>query len=163
MAFLQCTIQRSGTRGNDGWCDDDARNCGRHATEICYLLMTRLQNRCVVRGYSRDGFGWVGGADVGDGANHIVWSGDDNSVAVHSDAASDCGGGDSGGRLRKRQSAVTTCIPKCSGCCHEHFRFIPVCIGISLELLEKAVFPFASRGTLEYLMGVTSHTGPPFS
>ena len=67
------------------------------ATLICYLLMTRLQNRRVVRGSSRDGFGWVGGADVGDGANHIVWSGDDNSVAVHSDAASDCGGGDSGG------------------------------------------------------------------
>ena len=67
------------------------------ATLICYLLMTRLQNRRVVSGSSRDGFGWVGGADIGDGANHFVWSGDDNSAAAHSDAASDCGGGGCGG------------------------------------------------------------------
>jgi hypothetical protein len=67
------------------------------ATLICYLLMTRLQNRRVVRGSSRDGFGWVGGADIGDGGSHFVWSGDDNSATIHSDAASDCGGGDSGG------------------------------------------------------------------
>ena len=52
------------------------------ATLICYLLMTRLQNRRAISGSSRDGFGWVGGADIGDGASHFVWSGDDNLVAV---------------------------------------------------------------------------------
>jgi hypothetical protein len=34
--------------------------------------------------------------------------------------------------------------------------------GISLELLEKTVFPFASRSTLEYLKDFASHTGPLF-
>jgi|SRR3954471_11590972 hypothetical protein len=67
------------------------------ATLICYLLMTRLQKRRVVSGSPRDGFGWVGGGDIGDGGSHFVWSENDNSATVHSDAASDCGGGDSGG------------------------------------------------------------------
>ena len=52
------------------------------ASLICYLLMTRLQNRRVVAD-PRDGFGWVGGADIGDGGSHFVWSGD-NSAAVRS-------------------------------------------------------------------------------
>jgi hypothetical protein len=41
----------------------------------------------------------------------------------------------------------------------DSFQFVS---GISLELLEKTVFPFASRDALEYLMGTASHTGPPF-
>jgi hypothetical protein len=61
MAFLQCTIQRSGTRGNDNGCDDAFGIAVRIATLICYLLMTRLQNRPVVSGFSSGGFGWVGG------------------------------------------------------------------------------------------------------
>jgi hypothetical protein len=61
------------------------------ATLICYLLMTRLQNRCVVSGFSSDGFGWVGGADIGDGGSHFVWSGNDSTAAGHSGAANDCG------------------------------------------------------------------------
>jgi hypothetical protein len=40
------------------------------ATLICYLPMTRLQNRRATSGSSRDGFGWVGGADIDDGASH---------------------------------------------------------------------------------------------
>ena len=66
------------------------------ATLTCYLLMTRLQNRRVISGFSRDGFGWVGGADIGDGGSHFVWSGNDSTAAGHSGAANDCGGGDSG-------------------------------------------------------------------
>jgi len=62
------------------------------ATLICYLLMTRLQNRRVISGFSCNGFGWVGGADVGDGGSHRVWSGDDNFAAGHSGAANDCRG-----------------------------------------------------------------------
>jgi hypothetical protein len=34
---------------------------------------------------------------------------------------------------------------------------------ISLELLEKTVFPFASRRSLKYRMGSTSPKGPPVS
>jgi hypothetical protein len=34
--------------------------------------------------------------------------------------------------------------------------------GISLELLEKTVFPFASRSALEYLKDFASHKGPLF-
>ena len=67
------------------------------ATLTCYLLMTRLQNRRVISGFSRDGFGWVGGADIGDGGSHFVWSGNDSIAAGHSGAANDCGGGGSGG------------------------------------------------------------------
>jgi hypothetical protein len=40
----------------------------------------------------------------------------------------------------------------------DSFQSVP---GVSLESLEKTVFPFASRGALEYLMGFTSRTGPP--
>jgi len=68
------------------------------ATLICYLRMSRLQKRRFVSGFSRDGFGWVGGGDIGDGGSHFVWSGNDSTVAGHSGAANDCGGGDSGGR-----------------------------------------------------------------
>ena len=59
------------------------------ATLICYLPMTRLQNRRATNGSSRDGFGWVGSADIGDGASHFVWSGDDNLAAGHSGAANE--------------------------------------------------------------------------
>jgi len=31
------------------------------------------------------------------------------------------------------------------------FRLLLVCLGASLELLEKTAFPFASRGGLQYL------------
>src|ERR1700722_17353530 len=86
------------------------------AALICYLLMTRLQKRRVASGSSRDGLGWVGGADVGDGANHFVWSGDNSSAAAHSDAPSDCGGGDSGGGGSDKKSAITTCISSFSCC-----------------------------------------------
>jgi hypothetical protein len=44
---------------------------------------------------------------------------------------------------------------------HEHLDSFQSVSGISLELLEKTVFPFASRGALEYLMGLTSQIGPP--
>jgi hypothetical protein len=42
------------------------------ATLIWYLPMTRLQNRRATSGSSRDGFGWVGGADIDDGASHSL-------------------------------------------------------------------------------------------
>jgi hypothetical protein len=37
------------------------------------------------------------------------------------------------------------------------FRLFLICFSISLELLEKTAFPFASRGSLQYLWGVTHH------
>jgi hypothetical protein len=45
---------------------------GGITTLICHLPMTRLQNRRVANGSSRDGFGQVSGADVGDGGDHFV-------------------------------------------------------------------------------------------
>ena len=40
---------------------------------------------------------------------------------------------------------------------------LPGCLGISLESLQKTVFPFASRRGLNYLMGSASPKGPPVS
>jgi hypothetical protein len=67
------------------------------ASLICYLLMTRLQNRRLISGSSRDRSGSVGGSDAGDSGSHFVWSADENSASDHSAAANDSGGGDSGG------------------------------------------------------------------
>jgi hypothetical protein len=97
MAFLQCTIQgpaREETMTGAMMASGVAVGI---ATLICYLLMTRLQNRRVVSGSCRDDFGWVGGADIGDGGSHFVLSGNDSTAAGHSGAENDCGGGDSGG------------------------------------------------------------------
>jgi hypothetical protein len=67
------------------------------ASLICCLLMTRLQNRRLISGSSRDRSGSVGGNDAGDGGSHFVWSADENSASNHSAAANDSSGGDSSG------------------------------------------------------------------
>jgi hypothetical protein len=86
MAFLQCTIQGSGTRGNDEGCDDGVRNCN---VDLLPADDAIAEPPCHQRISSRDGFGWVGGAEIGDGGSHFVWSGDDSSAAVIRGAANE--------------------------------------------------------------------------
>jgi hypothetical protein len=65
---------------------------------ICYLLMTRLQNRRASRGSSGDGFGADGGAyGGGNGWGLSHWFGGDHSASDGSGNPIDFGGGDSGG------------------------------------------------------------------
>ena len=70
---------------------------------ICYALMTRLQNRRSNRRSSGDSSG-VGSTNYsgGDGWSISNWFGGDNSALDSSGNPIDSGGGDSGGRRRRR-------------------------------------------------------------
>jgi hypothetical protein len=65
---------------------------------ICYVLMTRLQNRRGNRRSSGDNSSTDGGNYVGgDGWTIANWFGGNHSTSDSSDNPSDSGGGDSGG------------------------------------------------------------------
>jgi len=64
---------------------------------ICYLLMTRLQNRSANRGSSGHSCGPDGGNDTGGGWSISSWFGGDNSASDGSGNPSEAGGGDGGG------------------------------------------------------------------
>jgi hypothetical protein len=93
------------------------------AVLICCLPKTRLQNRRTLSGFSRDRFGSVGGADIGVGG----------------------GGGDGGGAINNPRKDLHSRLT--SQTLLDSFQSVS---GISLESLEKTVFPFASGGALEY-------------
>jgi len=69
---------------------------------VCFMLMTRVQNRRATRrpsrgGSSPDGSSFASGDSVSDGGGLFTWSGGDHSASDHSGASNDAGGGDSGG------------------------------------------------------------------
>jgi hypothetical protein len=134
---------------------------------ICYRLMKRMPKRRVVNGSSADHSGPAEGADVGDGGgHHFAWSAGENSASGHSAAANDSGGSDSGEAAIAAAVAINDppwrpafqAAQAVAGSILDSFQSVP---GVSLESLEKTVFPFASRDALEYLMGFTSRTGSP--
>src|SRR5260370_6717047 len=68
------------------------------ASLVCYLLMTRLQNRRAIRSSAGDGsLPDSGSYTVGDGRSISGWFGGENSAFDSSGNPSDSGGGDSGG------------------------------------------------------------------
>jgi hypothetical protein len=68
------------------------------ASLICYLLMTRLQNRRAITGSSRDSSGADGGNDSGGAAWGLSsWFGGGHSAIDGSGNPVDFGGGDFGG------------------------------------------------------------------
>jgi len=65
---------------------------------VCYLLMTRLQNRCANRGSSGHSCGPDGGNYTGGGGWSIsTWFAGDNSASDSSGNPSDASEGDGGG------------------------------------------------------------------
>jgi hypothetical protein len=65
---------------------------------ICFLLMSRVQNRSARRSPAGDGSGDGASYDSGsDGWHASSWFGGDNSTSDNSGPSSDSGGGDSGG------------------------------------------------------------------
>jgi hypothetical protein len=68
---------------------------------VCFMLMTRVQNRRATRrpsrGGSPDGSSFASGDSVSDGGGLFTWSGGDHSASDPSGASNDAGGGDSGG------------------------------------------------------------------
>src|SRR5271154_5953250 len=65
---------------------------------LCYVLMTRLQNRRENRRPSREGFTDAGNYSGGDGGSISSWLGGDNSALDSSgNPSSDGGGGGDGG------------------------------------------------------------------
>jgi hypothetical protein len=65
---------------------------------ICFLLMSRAQNRSATRSAAGDGSGDGAGYDSGgDGGNAFSWFGGDNSTSNNSGPSGDSGGGDGGG------------------------------------------------------------------
>jgi hypothetical protein len=63
---------------------------------ICYLLMTRVQNRSAVRSSAGDSSGTDGSPGSG-GGDILSWFSSDNSTSDNSGASSDFSGGDGGG------------------------------------------------------------------
>ena len=65
---------------------------------VCYVLMTRAQNRSTRwRGSGGDNSLSSGGSDSGGGSNILNWFGGDGFSSANSDASSSCGaGGDAG-------------------------------------------------------------------
>jgi len=122
MAFLQCTISVVRRERNDDGCDDGAQNRGRHCGADLLPAEDAVADRRI-SGFSRDRFGSVGGADIGVGG----------------------GGGDSGGTINNPRKDLHSRLT--SQTLLDSFQSVS---GISLESLEKTVFPFASGGALEY-------------
>jgi hypothetical protein len=127
---------------------------------VCYLLMTRLQNRCA-RSAPRDGFlpdcgnytaaeGWIISSRLGS----------DNPAFDSSGNPSDPAGGDSGGGAdgeAARGEVEVAINPSPAPTTRSvlvrrerGFRFIPICIGTSLESLQKGLFLFASVHHFQY-------------
>jgi hypothetical protein len=63
---------------------------------VCFMLMTRVQNRCTTRrpsrGGSPDSSSFASGDSVSDGGGLFTWSAGDHSASDHPGASNDAGG-----------------------------------------------------------------------